>query len=190
MRIGITLQRASSLTAALFLAACALSPQVVQIQPKLEPVQTASAPASLALEVVDARAGTVVGYRGGVYATASISTAADMPETVRAALAAALAARGFRIADPGQEGDIRLRVEIAELAYAARQDNVKRVIETSATVRATSVSGTTTRTGEYRDRRTKEVLKPPGEQDNAELVNAVLSGALQRLIADPELLKY
>ena len=189
MKIRI-MPRAAPALALLLLPACALSPQVVQINPLLEPVQLSSAPASVALEVADARGSTVVGYRGGVYATDSISTATDMPEAVRGALAAALAARGFRIADPGQPADIRLKVEIAELGYVARQDNVKRVIETSATVRATSESGTTTRTGEYSDRRSKDVLKPPGEAENAALINKVLSGALQQLVADPDLLKY
>ena len=59
-----------------------------------------------------------------------------------------------------------------------------------SSLRTTGISGAITRTGEYRDRRTKEVLSPPGEQDNADLINAVLSGALQRLVADPELLKF
>jgi uncharacterized lipoprotein len=192
MDTRITLQRTGLLIAALYLGACALSPQVVQIQPQLEPVQSAAGmpPASVALEVADTRAEPVVGYRGGVYATAGISTAADMANTVRSALAGALSARGLRVVEPGQAGDIRLRVEIAELSYAARQENVKRVIETSATVRATSVGSTLTRTGEYRDRRTKEVLKPPSEAENAALVNAVLSAALQRLVADPDLLKH
>lgn len=189
MRIANAL-RPTVTVAALFLGACALSPQVVEINPTLEAVQTTSAPASIALDVVDVRSSPVVGYRGGVYATASISTGENMPATVRTALVTALSARGFRIVEPGQAGDISLKVEIAELAYAARQDNVKRVIDTSAVVRASSVSGTTTRTGEYRDKRSKDVLKPPGEAENAALVNAVLSGALQRLVADPELLKY
>ena len=188
MNIRIMMRMAPA--AALFLSACALSPQVVQVNPVLEPAQISSAPASLALEVGDTRANDVVGYRGGVYATASISTATDMPDAVRTALVTALSARGFRVVEPGQPGDISLKVEIAELSYTVRQDNVKRVIETSATVRAKSESGTITRTGEYRDRRSKDVLKPPGEAENAALINKVLSGALQQLVADPDLLKY
>jgi uncharacterized lipoprotein len=184
--------RAAAPAAALILCACALSPQVVQIRPVLEPGrETAlSAPATVALAVADVRPNAVVGHRGGVYATASISTAADTPDTVRTALAAALGARGFRVMAPDETAAIRLDVELVELGYVARQEKLKLVIETSATVRARSVSGDTTRTGEYRDRRTKEALKPPGEFENAELINAVLSGALQRLVADPELLSY
>lgn len=179
------------LVGALFVASCALSPQVVSIRPALEPVQNmASAPAAVTLEVLDTRANTVIGYRGGVYATATLSAAEDMPKSVRDALAGALSARGFRVLDPGQAGDIRLTVEIAELNYATRQDGVKRVVETVAAVRAKSVSGDVTRTGEYRDRRTKEVLTHPTETQNAELVNSVLSATLQRLVADPDLLRY
>ena len=184
MRTGI------ALIIALFLSACALSPQVVQVRPRLDPVQAAAAPAAVALEVVDARVEPIVGYRGGVYATASITTGAGMEDAVRGALAGALPSRGVQVVDAGQAADIKLRVEIAELSYAARQDNVKRIVETAATVRATSTGPTLTRTGEYRDKRTKEVLKPPSEADNAELINAVLSAALQRLVADPDLFKH
>jgi uncharacterized lipoprotein len=192
MNRPVKLWRAAAPAAALILCACALSPQVVQIRPMLEPGRETAlaAPATVALAVADVRRDAVVGHRGGVYATASISTAADTPESVRTALAAALGARGFRVMAPDEAAAIRLDVELVELGYVARQEKLKLVIETSATVRARSVSGDTTRSGEYRDRRTKETLKPPGEFENAELINAVLSGALQRLVADPELLSY
>ena len=179
--------------ATLLLGACALSPQVVNLHPDVHPSQVPPAPApdKVALEVVDARQSQLVGHRGGVYETAAISTAPGAAEAIRAALARALTDRGYGVLRPGEgNADIHLKVELAGLGYATRTEGVKRVVETSATVRAVSTKGETTRTGEYRDSRTTEVLKPPDEAGNEELLNDVLSAALQRLVADPELLYF
>jgi uncharacterized lipoprotein len=189
---GNSLRIRAAAAAALLLCACALSPQVVSLKPDVNPARVPPAPNpdSVALTVTDARKSQTVGYRGGVYDTASITTAPGTEDAIRAVLERALAERGYRIAQPGDEADIELRVELAELNYATRPEGVKRVVETAATVRAVSTRGDTTRRGEYRDSRTTEVLKPPDEAGNAELLNTVLSAALERLVADPQLLYF
>jgi len=189
---GTSFRIPAAVAACLLLFACALSPQVVTLGPKVDPerVPPAPAPDSVALTVTDVRKSQVVGYRGGVYETASISTAPGSTDAIRSVLERALAARGYRVAQPGEAADIDLRVELAELGYSTRKEGVKRVVQTSATVRAVSTRGDTTRRGEYRDTRTTEVLKYPDEQGNAELLNAVLSAALERLVADPQLLYF
>ena len=171
---------------------CALSPQTVKIQPVLDISQLSSRAqgASIALAVSDTRSDKVVGYRGGVYATASITTDANLSAAVRAELARALGKLGYRVVDDGAKADIALSVEIAGLGYKVTEDRVTRTIETTATVRGRSNAGSITRTGEYRDRRTKEVVKAPSEGDNEELLNQVLSASLQRLVSDPDLLKF
>lgn len=182
--------RTGLIAVALLLGACALSPQVVPIRPALEPAGGTAALSSVALEVNDLRRDAVVGYRGGVYSTASISTAPDATAAVRSELARVLGARGLNVLEPGSAADVKLSVELVELRYAARQDKFKWIIETSAAVRARAERGDITRTGDYRDRRTRELIKAPSVQDNVELVNAVLGAALQRLVADPELLRF
>lgn len=180
------------LWAALVLGACALSPQVVRIHPELAApaLPSGSSAKSIALQVSDARGTALVGRRGGVYQTATITTDPGMADMVRNELARILSARGFQMLEAGVAADIRLTVEIAELGYEVKQQKVTRMIETSASVRARSASGETERTGEYADRRTKEVVKAPSAADNEELINAVLSASLQRLVADPDLLNY
>jgi uncharacterized lipoprotein len=176
----------------LAIGACALSPQAIRIRPSLDGGAFAGtqAPAAVALQVADARRDPVIGYRGGVYDTATITAEPALTSAVRTALAAALTRRGLTILDAGGRGDMTLNVEITELRYAIERDKLKYTIETVAAVRAVSSAGNITRTGEYRDRRTKEVLKAPGTEENEELINAVLAGALQRLVEDPELLDY
>lgn len=169
-------------------AACALSPQVVDLHPELETAGVAGAPRTLALEVRDARSDPIIGYRGGVYATATLSAEPDLADQVRTALANVLTTAGWRVVAPDERADTRLSVDVTELKYALHGDRFPRVVETAAAIRASSETGETTRTGEYSDRRTKEVLKPPSEAENEELLNDVLSAALQRLVADKELL--
>ncbi|MBI2993898.1 MAG: hypothetical protein HYY48_06955 [Gammaproteobacteria bacterium] len=177
---------------ACWLCACALSPQTVRINPVLDVSQLASRGqgTTIALNVIDARAGKTVGYRGGVYATASISTDAGMAAAVRTEIARAFGQLGYRVVEPGADAGIALEVEIAELGYAVTEDRVTRTVATVAAVRARATSGSITRTGDYRDRRTKEVLKAPSESENEALLNDVLSASLQRLVADPDLLKF
>jgi hypothetical protein len=79
-------------------------------------------------------------------------------------------------------------VEIAALGYKSIQGQVTRTVEVTAVVRARSTVGGTTRSNEYRDARTQEFVKPPSEDQNSVFVNDVLSAALQRMVADADLL--
>lgn len=173
-------------------SACALSPQVVRMQPALDVAQMPQRAqgTTIALSVSDVRDSKVVGYRGGVYATASISADAGMETAVRSELARTLGQLGYRVVERGADAVIALEVELAELGYSVTEDRVTRTIATVAGVRGRATSGAITRTGEYRDRRTKEMLKAPSEAENETLLNEVLSAALQRVVSDPDLLKF
>jgi len=180
------------MTGLLLLSGCALSPQVVSVQPALD---TAALPQdgaanTLAFTVKDVRTNAVVGYRGGVYDTATITLAEDATARIQAGLEQALAARGFSVVQSGTPASVTLLVELVELGYKVTQGQVTRVVEVTAAIRARSQSGAVTRTGEYRDTRTQESVKPPSDSQNEAQINEVLSAALQRLVADAELFKY
>ena len=181
-----------ALSAALLLGACALSPQVISVQPALD---TAALPqngaaTTLALTVADVRTNAVVGYRGGVYDTASITLDGDTTVRIQSGLAKALAARGFSVASTGTPATVNLQVELAELGYKVTQGQVTRTVEVTSTLRARSQAGEVTRTGEYTDTRTQEFVQPPSDAENSTLINEVLSAAMQRLVADAELFRY
>lgn len=182
----------SVLSGLLLLCGCALSPQVVFVQPALDTTalpQDGSA-STLAFAVKDVRTNTIVGYRGGVYDTATITLTGDSTARIQAGLEQALAARGFSVVPAGTPSSVTLLVELAELGYKVTQGQVTRVVEVTAAIRARSQSGEVTRTGEYRDTRTQEFVKPPADSQNEALINDVLSAALQRLVADADLFKY
>jgi len=174
------------------LSGCALSPQVVSVQPALDTsaLPQDGAASTLAFAVKDVRTNTVVGHRGGVYDTATITLTGDAAARIQAGLEQALAARGFSIVPAGTPSSITLLVELVELGYEVTQGQVTRVVEVTAAIRARSQSGEVTRTGEYRDTRTQESVKPPSDSQNETLINEVLSAALQRLVADADLFKY
>ena len=171
---------------------CALSPQVVEIHPQLPAGAGAAATvaATLALEVRDDRKSPLVGYRGGVYETATITVAGDMAARLRSALADAFGQRGYDVVAADAPAPLRLSVAVVELGYSIRQLQLTRLVETRAALQARSQSGTTTRTGAYRDQRSLEVLKPPDTATNERLINETLDAALQRLLADTELLNF
>lgn len=177
------------LTIAGIASACALSPQIVRIEPALAGPEAGPAHVAsrIALTVADARSASVIGYRGGVYATATITAASDLEANVRRALAGAYEGMGLQIVDDGQAADVRLRVELVELSYSVEGDNFVRGVSLAAAVRAISETAARTLTANYRETLQKDVLKAPSAAENERLINAVLDKALNRLVADRRL---
>jgi uncharacterized lipoprotein len=170
------------------LAGCALSPQVVELNPVVTAADTvpAASGAALALQVVDTRGSGIIGHRGGVYSsTATISTAEDVTVPIRRTLADALTAAGYRVVE--DDSTPALRVEIARLDYTVREEKLTRTITTVAGLNAVYSKGNRTYTNSYTVTRNTEVLTAPGAAKNAELINATLKAAFQRLLGDSQL---
>lgn len=180
-----------TLLGALSLGGCALSPQEITPDPLLD---LAALPRdggndTVTLSVADMRTNKVLGYRGGVYDTATVTVAPDMPARLRAQVAQALTTRGFKVAEADAPGNITLNVGVTGMAYAVTRGQLTRTVEVSTTIKGRAGVGDITRTNEYRDARTKEFVKPPTEAENEDLVNESIAAALQRMLADPEFLK-
>lgn len=170
------------------LGACALSPQVVKLDPDITaPSATVGNGTAVALDVVDTRGNPVIGHRGGVYSkTATISTADDMPAAVRRRLSTALENAGYRVVGEGSAPV--LHVEIAGLDYTVSRQEVSREVTTVARINAVFRKGNKTYNNTYTVTRHKKMLFAPGENENSKLINATLAAALQRLLDDNELL--
>ena len=170
----------------LLLAACALSPQIVPIQPDIQVTHPATDKGVLALEVTDTRSSNTLGKRGGVYGdTSDISTAGDITGGLRQSLVTALRKMGYEVlADPSSPA---LRVELATLGYRVIEDKVTRHIETRAAVNAVFNKENKTFTNTYTITRNKEMLAPPGEGENVQLINDTLAAALQQMLEDGDL---
>lgn len=175
------------------LAACARSPQTVNIRPDLDLSQANAIGQGtrVTLQVVDNRSSRVIGSRGGVYAdTANISTANDITTPIYGELVPGLRALGYEVVGADQASKADLRVLVDAIEYRTIGGRVLTDIETAATVRAVARVGNREFTGRYRGTQTKEVLRAPSQADNDELVNAAISRVLERMLTDRELLEF
>lgn len=177
---------------ALLLTACALSPQQVTIAPTLEPNKSNIGEGrTLSVEVVDARESDTIGSRGGMYKSTSLITPAnDMPAAIREAAVRQFRDMGYVVqAAPGASADIRLFVDT--LSYSDPETSaVGFDVALESVLRVEAHQNGDTYTGRYQVKTTKTYATVPGRQRNEEMVNEVLSAALQRLFNDPKLLAF
>ncbi|MDX1519862.1 MAG: hypothetical protein R3318_07025, partial [Gammaproteobacteria bacterium] len=74
-----------------FITACALSPQIIVIEPDINVQGKSDWPRTLRLDVTDGRDSPIIGQRGGIYKdTSHISTSENMTATLRKSLVKAL----------------------------------------------------------------------------------------------------
>ena len=165
---------------------CALSPQTVAIVPDLDSNgTTASTGKRLSIQVRDGRTNTIIGYRGGIYATAAIATADDLTDSIAREVAQAFSGSGYMITE-ADAADIRLVLDIDTLDYKAQQNKIIWDIELFAAIRATVTSAGGEKTLQLQDRYTKQFAKAPSTAENENLINDVISKLLQRLVENNE----
>ncbi len=175
---------------ALLLAACALSPQEIKIDPTLSDLDNNSAlvTSPFNVRVIDQRDSNVLGKRGGVYKeTATISTDEGMVERLQQTLIDRFGAAGYVIDDLAEN---QLYVMIDTLSYeAVGEARVSEVI-VAAEITATAATGAGNFSKKYKASHKQQVLKAPGDEKNIELVNSVFGAVVQRVLKDEELLQY
>jgi uncharacterized lipoprotein len=174
----------------LFFSACALSPQVISINPELTVTEntTTNSSASLNLLVTDKRQSSTLGHRGGVYKdTAVIKTEGDITTKIHQNLSNAFNKAGYKVE---QSSTTLLEVSIIELTYQGHGENRVGEIDVSAKILATVNNSETKVTKSYKASRKKEVLKAPSDEKNEEMINEILGDVIQRVLDDEELLAY
>lgn len=171
-------------------SACTLSPQKVDIAPTLEtPSRALDAGRSVAIEVIDKRADPIIGTRGGVYAdTSTISSRGDPTAGIREALRIALRGYGIASVEDARDGAARVTVALEQLEYVATGKAFVSAVAVSATVSVVCRRDTRTYEARYRAKNSKRVAMAPNEEANEQLINAVLSEVLGRLVTDQKLL--
>lgn len=179
---------------ALFLCACALSPQVVVINPdiKVETGATVAKPTVISVEAVDVRTSPVIGQRGGVYAeTSNISTDNNMTATLEKNMGRAFSELGYKVARKGEPADAALTLKVTAVSYATQTEKkVLKSVETRVEVQAVCSKQGREFTGSYNATRTKNLIKVPSEQENEQLVNEVFTVVLNTMIKDQDLIAF
>ena len=170
------------------LTGCALSPQTVAIIPVLDGIGTSVTPGKqLAIQVRDTRANSIIGYRGGVYDTAAITTAENLTTSIEREVTQAYSKSGYSVTEAGT-ADIRVMIDIESMDYKAQQNNIIWDIEFSAAIRVTATSGTGEKSLQLQDRLTKQYAKAPSPRENEALINDVITTLLRRLVENNEFL--
>ncbi|MCY1285855.1 putative lipoprotein [compost metagenome] len=174
--------------ASLTLGGCALSPQQLSPQPKLNTSLTAVGQGQpVVVRVVDGRPSPVLGTRGGLYAeTSNISVAsADILPKLQAQAEAAVRLLGFT-PTPNAYNAPQLTITLAELKYQSPKDSTY-VTEAniSAAFRADVQNATRRYSGRYGASLNQRFGSAPNQQTNTKLVGDVLSDALTRTFKDP-----
>ena len=88
-----------------------------------------------------------------------------------------------------QPGSRTLRVELLRIDYHASGEPTVGEVRTSCEVRAIAGNAASSYSGNYRANSVRQVAGSPGVEDNEQIVNEIISQALQRMLADRGLLE-
>lgn len=177
------------LTVNLLLAGCTLSPQTINIKPGLDISALAKANSQrISIDVKDVRKDNVIGLRGGVYKTASISTDTKTIESIYREVATAFNSLGFVVVSNDLDNINKLIIEIDQLTYNVAQKKLIWGIELFASIKVTADTAMKKSTLTLQDKRTKDYAKFPSMEQNEEMINKLVSTLLQRLLEDEEII--
>lgn len=177
----------------LTIAGCALSPQIIIINPDLyvEKSSVATKPAILHLDVIDGRSSEFIGKRGGIYeGTSDISTDANMKASIERNLASALNSQGYMVARKNETSDAALTVRINKIEYTINKPKVLYTAETKVEIQAVCRKGSREFTGGYSAIRKKDFVKVPSMGQNETIVNEAMAATLQAMLNDKDLFSF
>lgn len=171
----------------LFLSACALSPQVITIDPTLIDAKRGTIKNNtFELIVNDKRESHILGRRGGVYKdTSIIKTTGDISSKVQHKLTVAFENAGYLVKP---YSNVKLRILIKNLNYKAYGKSRISEVEVDAKIIATVIKPDGALSKSYKANHKKEVLKAPTTKKNEEMINDILATVIQRVLDDNELL--
>ena len=181
------------ITFALGISGCALSPQVIEVNPdiRLSDTPVVTNPVKLKLDVVDARSSPVIGQRGGVYKdTSDISTSENMTGNLQRQISAALKRLGYEVTGKGESSDANLTVTISNMKYTASSEKLLNKIEIKVAIHAVISKNGKEFTGDYSATRKKDYVKLPGIDENEKIINEALATVLQSMLQDKDLISF
>lgn len=177
---------------AVWLAACAYSPQQLNVQPVLT-IGSGEAFGNgrpIAVSASDQRSNKVLGNLGGVYANSStITIANDLDSALSRAANGLLATQGFVVnsADPGA---VQLTIIVENITYTTPDEGVGATVKLHSALRAEGVKGGETFSGRYESDSERRMVSKPDAKENEKLVSDLLSNTLRRMFEDARLREF
>lgn len=173
---------------------CALSPQNVSLQPR---VNVAADPIGrgrpLTLIVTDQRSQQTFGSRGGVYETALLTPRNNVSDAVYKALAERLTAGGFTITQASVNSDLSLEVIIKNIDYVVRENAALsgpliNEVSVHAVIEAVVNNRGLIRSGQYQANSARRQVGYLSAAENEFIINEVIAQVLQQLLQDRDVL--
>ena len=172
----------------LVLGACALSPQIIEIDPVIKVDSAAARPVRLWVDVVDMRNSKVIGKRGGIYKeTSDISTGENMNSNLHHNLSKALSNLGYQVAAKGESYDAGLIVKITDISYSAYTEKLLHKVDLRVAIAVVAQKNNREFSGGFTATRKKDYVKAPSIEQNEEIVNETLSLVLEKMLVDDDL---
>ena len=186
-----SLMRGALLAIATLLAACAQSPQRIEVTPTL--AITGDMPGNgraIIVSASDERPSKVLGSLGGVYSdTATLTIRNDLDKALVQAANGLLAAQGYVVNSPDPNA-VRLNIVVEKLSYQKLEQTLGNAEKLTATLRADATSHGETFSGRYTTESEHRSVGRPDAEDNQGYVNELLSTTLKRMFSDNRLREF
>ncbi|WP_263322115.1 YajG family lipoprotein [Endozoicomonas sp. Mp262] len=172
------------------LAGCALSPQEIEVSPKLTvPAAARNLSGTVRVSVIDGRDSKTLGARGGVYSdTNPIITDQDFELSVRAAVELALRQMGLVVTDAAEVPLVQVYID--KLTYQVPDGSYVTSVNLEAATKIVVEANGQRFEGYYTSMLDEKVMKAPSDSHNTKLVNRTLSDVLGKALADPGLRSF
>ncbi len=170
-------------------AACAYSPQQLNVQPAITATGEAFGNGrAILVTASDQRQNRVLGVIGGVYgATTTITIVNDLESAMVRATNGLLAANNFVVNSPDPNA-VQLTVVIEDIRYEDNSaDKLGRDVKLTAALRAEALKGGANFSGRYQTNASFRSVTTPDTKDNEQRVNDLLQQTLVRMFQDPKL---
>lgn len=181
------------LVAVALLAACAQSPQRINVAPTLTMTGSDMTGNGRAIIVSasDQRPSKVLGSLGGVYGdTATLTIGNNLEQALTQAANGMLAAQGYVVNSPDPSA-VQLNIVVERISYEkVNQQPVGNIVKLSAVLRADVTRQGETYTGRYTTESEHPNLARPDPEDNEKYVNDLLADTLKRMFGDNRLREF
>ncbi len=172
------------------LSGCALSPQNVTLAPDVKPAASSvklSGP--ITVTVYDERLTPWLGTRGGVYNDSNrIGVANNLQDAVRTSVERALQELGMQTVSSSESPQFQIYIDT--LSYRVPTSSYVSKVDLKASVRVIAREGSEFYQGGYAAEDNRRVLKAPSDEENAQMINDILSKAIGRAFEDPGLMRF
>lgn len=177
-----------SLATLVLLAACAISPQQVAIEPASDETFPSADRSGIVvnLSVVDTRSESAFGTLGGTYdESATLTASNDIAADLRTLLRGKLEDAGYTVSE--SDADFTMEVELTELRYARESGAVSSEVRVVAELglRISDARGSLERS--YRSASNQTRVTRPSAEDNKMFLEEALNSSVDRLVRDNRL---